>query len=91
MGFSVQWPRPTSLEQRVSYARKAATDMNMVPSFKVAVDLMNDPFNNTFKAWPQGIYGTRAGQLIYSSDSDSRNQHEAAYDVRHLFDFWRSL
>ena len=37
MGYSVQWPRPTSLAQRCEYARAAAEGMGLEPAFRVVV------------------------------------------------------
>lgn len=88
MAYSVQWPRPTCLEQRLAYAQTMAADLQMRPAFHVVVDSMDDAFNDKFKAWPQGIYVAQAGKLVYSSESGGDSP---GYDVQELFDFWRTL
>lgn len=88
MGYTVQWPQPTSLTQRQQYAATMAADLRMRPAFHVVVDSMENEFNVALRAWPQGVYVARAGRLVYSSSTDDDSE---GYDVEDLFRFWRTL
>lgn len=93
MKFSVEWPRPTSLAQRIEYATICANDLKILPSFgAVVVDDMDDQFNHVFRSWPTAYYVVGADQkLLYIGDADDDASAEgemyARYDVNELIDF----
>jgi hypothetical protein len=91
MGYSVQWPQPTSLAQRCEYARAAAEGMGLEPAFRVVVDPMAGPFNRAFAPWPQGVYAVRAGRLAYIGEDTVMEGDGGCYNVKNLFDFCRDL
>lgn len=97
MKWSVEWPRPTSLEQRIKYANTCAADLGLFPSFAgVVVDAMDDSFNEQFKCWPTTYFviGENAelmyvGQPEDDATGDQGTEMYACYDVRDLLAFLR--
>lgn len=97
MKFSVEWPRPTDLEQRIDYANICSTELGLLPLFgEVVVDRMDDGFNNAFRSWPTCYYVVGADKrLLYVGDSEDEAPDEgemyARFDVNQLLDFLRNL
>lgn len=95
MKFSVEWPRPTSLEQRVQYANTCASDLKLMKGFsEIVVDGMDDQFNAAFKSWPTAYYVVdSSGTLLYigdaSDDAPDEGEMYARYDVHELLEFLR--
>lgn len=100
MKWSVEWPKPTSMEQRLQYAKTCATELKLEPAFSVLVDEMDDSFNNAFCSWPTCYYVVdSSARLLYIGDSNENamnalpgeKQAYASFDVKLLFRFLRSL
>lgn len=92
MKWSVEWPRPKTLEERISYAKTCARELKMLPAFTVAVDGMDNDFNTAFRSWPTCYYVVAPGtkRLLYIGDARDDDVDYASYDVRTLFAFLRS-
>eukprot|EP00051_Salpingoeca_urceolata_P003554 m.58670 g.58670 ORF g.58670 m.58670 type:complete len:131 (-) comp12892_c0_seq1:32-424(-) len=90
MGWSVEWPRPRSLSERVCYARKCSADLGLDAAPGGAnvvgtVDTMDDAFNTAFAAWPTAYYVVAPdGRLLYLGESEPDS---AGYNVDGLANF----
>jgi len=100
MKWSIEWPRPTTLEQRIEYAETCTRGLKLRPAFTVLVDPMSDDFNNAFRSWPTCYYVIDPkGKLLYIGDSNDNAMNAfpgereayASFDVRLLFRFLESL
>jgi len=81
MKFSIEWPRPTTLAQRVEYARTCVADLQAT-RMGLLVDCMDDGFNTAFGAWPTGYFVLAGTRLLYVG---MPQPDAATYDVRLLF------
>jgi len=86
MKWSVEWPRPKTLSQRMHYAATCSRDLELPEDVPVYVDdTATDAFNEAFKAWPTCYYLVdRDGRLVYILECPER---EASYDINEMFDF----
>jgi len=100
MKWSIEWPKPTSMAQRMQYAETCATELQLRPAFTVLVDEMTDDFNNAFRSWPTCYYVIDpTAKLLYIGDSNDNamnalpgeKQAYASYDVKLLFRFLQTL
>jgi hypothetical protein len=64
MKWSVEWPRPVDIEQRIKYAQKCVSDLSL-QEFKLLIDPMSDDFNTAFKSWPTAYYVMKGKELSY--------------------------
>jgi len=86
MKWSVEWPRPKTLEERMHYAAVCSRDLELPSDVPVYVDdTATDAFNGAFKAWPTCYYLVdREGRLVYTLEC---LEHEASYDMNEMFEF----
>jgi len=100
MKWSIEWPKPTTMEQRLQYAETCATELKLRPAFTVLVDHITDDFNNAFCSWPTCYYVIDPkARLLYIGDSNDNamnalpgeKQAYASYDVKLLFRFLQTL
>mmetsp|Transcript_6212 Transcript_6212/g.13706 ORF Transcript_6212/g.13706 Transcript_6212/m.13706 type:complete len:99 (-) Transcript_6212:153-449(-) len=85
MKWSVEWPEPTTLDERLACARKCDEDLGWTPSVEVLLDGMDDAFCHSFAAWPASGYvlGPQ-GELLYICLPE-RNEVFFRFDA--LFEF----
>lgn len=84
-------PRPTSLQQRMKYARECAEQLAVPSSFQVCVDDMDDSFNTAFAAWPTCYYVVNTQKCLEYVGECPMESDEESYDIHALFSFLRSL
>lgn len=83
MKFSIEWPRPTTMAQRVEYALTCSDDLELPQDFPVYVDsVKTDAFDEAFHAWPTCYYVvSNQGKLLYIGEC---SEYSASYDVKEL-------
>mmetsp|Transcript_10890 Transcript_10890/g.16441 ORF Transcript_10890/g.16441 Transcript_10890/m.16441 type:complete len:90 (+) Transcript_10890:801-1070(+) len=80
MKWSVEWPRPVDLQQRIEYATKCVSDLS-IDEFDLLIDPMTDDFNTAFKSWPTAYYLMKGRDLVYIGTPE---ETECSYDVNLL-------
>mmetsp|Transcript_35400 Transcript_35400/g.69435 ORF Transcript_35400/g.69435 Transcript_35400/m.69435 type:complete len:135 (+) Transcript_35400:667-1071(+) len=89
MKWSVEWPRPKTLNIRINYAITCSKDLNLNSDFTVLVDGMDDAFNSAFGSWPTAYYVVSPkAKLLYIGDC---KEDCDTYDVDEMFNFLADL
>lgn len=83
-------PRPTSLQQRISYAEEFAAELALGPGVDVYVDSMDDSFNAAFAAWPTCYYVVGADRRLQYVGECPAESDQVSYNIAELFKFLRS-
>jgi len=91
MKFSVEWPQPVSLHQRIEYAETCAAALKLKPDMTLFVDGMDNAFNSAFCSWPTCYYVVDSdATLLYVGQQDDGADY-ASYNVQLLFRELRRL
>lgn len=89
MKWSVEWPEPTCLAERLQCAQRCDADLQWSPHVEVLVDGMEDAFCHAFAAWPAGGYVLRpGGELGFVC---APPQGGVFFDEELLFDYLREV
>lgn len=89
MKWAIEWPEPTSLEERIACAKRCDEDLGWSPEVKVFLDTMDNQFCEQFKAWPAGCYVfSPTRRLHFIGQPESQN---IFFDLECLFGFLRKL
>lgn len=96
MGWSVEWPRPTSIEERREYARTCFSELGLdtMRNTTLVLDKMSNDFNEAFKSWPTAYYVMDPqGRLLFrdEEEGDRPGYEMAEFDIRHLIGFVTEL
>lgn len=87
MKWSVEWPRPVNVQQRIEYAKKCVSDLS-IEDMDLLIDTMSDDFNNVFKSWPTAYYVLQGTKLVYIGTPE---ETAYSYDVNLLLQQLDSL
>jgi len=83
--FSFEQPKPTSLDQRMEYAKRCSHELGFeTAGFSLLCDGMDDRFNAAFGAWPTSyLLIDSSGSLLHVGEAEA---DELGYDVRRFVD-----